>query len=152
MTFERTASENKDFLNLVALLDEDLARRDGEDHAFYAQFDTLDHIKNVVVGYQGNYAVGCGALQHRSELLGSGQRLKLAELAAAKSQGRRVLPAKVPDLADDDVVIARVHQLVNGAIEPGHARVQSQALAGLPVNRHARKALGHGTFGKLVGY
>lgn len=63
MTFERTTSDNEDFLSLVALLDQDLAIRDGEDHAFYAQFDTLDHIKNVVVGYQGNYAIGCGAFK-----------------------------------------------------------------------------------------
>ncbi|WP_296683745.1 GNAT family N-acetyltransferase [Flavobacterium sp.] len=63
MTFERTTSDNKNFLSLVALLDEDLAIRDGEDHAFYAQFDTLDHIKNVVVGYQDNYVVGCGAFK-----------------------------------------------------------------------------------------
>lgn len=63
MIFERTTSDNDDFLNLVTLLDEDLAIRDGEDHAFYAQFDTLDHIKNVVVCYQGKIAVGCGAFK-----------------------------------------------------------------------------------------
>ena len=63
MTFERTTSDNENFLSLVALLDEDLAIRDGEDHAFYAQFDTLDHIKNVVVGYQGSHAIGCGAFK-----------------------------------------------------------------------------------------
>lgn len=63
MTFERTTSDNENFLSLVTLLDEDLAIRDGDDHAFYAQFDTLDHIKNVVVGYQGKIAVGCGAFK-----------------------------------------------------------------------------------------
>ena len=62
MTFERTTSDNETFLSLVALLDEDLAIRDGEDHAFYAQFDTLDHIKNVVVGHHRNHAGGCGAV------------------------------------------------------------------------------------------
>ncbi len=40
-----------------------MAIRDGEDHAFYAQFDTLDHIKNVVVGYHHDHAVGCGAFK-----------------------------------------------------------------------------------------
>ena len=63
MTFQRITSDNDDFLNLVTLLDEDLAIRDGEDHAFYAQFDTLDHIKNVVVGYHRDHAVGCGAFK-----------------------------------------------------------------------------------------
>ncbi|MBP6424370.1 MAG: GNAT family N-acetyltransferase [Flavobacterium sp.] len=63
MTFQRITSDNDDFLNLVTLLDEDLAIRDGEDHAFYAQFDTLNHIKNVVVGYHRDHAVGCGAFK-----------------------------------------------------------------------------------------
>ena len=34
MTFQRTTSDDSNFLHLVALLDEDLAIRDGEDHAF----------------------------------------------------------------------------------------------------------------------
>lgn len=63
MTFQRTTSDDSNFLHLVALLDEDLAIRDGEDHAFYAQFDTLDHIKNGIVCYHGNLAVGCGAFK-----------------------------------------------------------------------------------------
>ncbi|MEY4963087.1 MAG: hypothetical protein RLZZ323_406 [Bacteroidota bacterium] len=63
MTFQRTTSNDEDFLNLVELLDEDLAICDGEDHAFYAQFDTVEHIKNVVVCYQGELAVGCGAFK-----------------------------------------------------------------------------------------
>ena len=63
MNCTRTSSANLDFLSLVALLDEDLAIRDGEDHAFYAQFDTLDHIKNSIVCYHGDLAVGCGAFK-----------------------------------------------------------------------------------------
>ena len=63
MTFQRTTSDDSNFLHLVALLDEDLAIRDGEDHAFYAQFDTLDHIKNSIVCYHGDLAVGCGAFK-----------------------------------------------------------------------------------------
>ena len=63
MTFQRTTSDNDDFINLVTLLDEDLAIRDGEDHAFYAQFDTLENIKNVVVSFHGNHTVGCGAFK-----------------------------------------------------------------------------------------
>ena len=63
MNCTRTSSANLDFLSLVALLDEDLAIRDGEDHAFYAQFDTLDHIKNSIVCYYGDLAVGCGAFK-----------------------------------------------------------------------------------------
>jgi GNAT superfamily N-acetyltransferase len=48
---------------LVALLDKDLAVRDGEDHAFYAQFNKVDAIKEVIVAYHDGNPVGCGAIK-----------------------------------------------------------------------------------------
>lgn len=59
----RTDSVNPDFLKLVALLDEELSQRDGDVHPFYAQFNTLNTIRNVVVAYVGGEAVGCGAFR-----------------------------------------------------------------------------------------
>lgn len=59
----RTDSDNADFLQLVALLDEDLALRDGAEHAFYAQFNKTTLLKNVVVAYDGETPVGCGAFK-----------------------------------------------------------------------------------------
>lgn len=63
VTLRRTSSENSDFIQLIKLLDADLAIRDGEDHAFYAQFNTLDHIKNVEIAYGNSSAIGCGAIK-----------------------------------------------------------------------------------------
>ncbi len=62
-TIKRTTTENKDFKKLVLLLDQDLAIRDGEDHSFYAQFDKLEKINNVLVCYQNDIATGCGAFK-----------------------------------------------------------------------------------------
>jgi len=59
----RTDSENVDFTSLVVLLDQDLAIRDGDEHAFYAQFNKTNHIKNVVLAYDGKHAIGCGAFR-----------------------------------------------------------------------------------------
>jgi GNAT superfamily N-acetyltransferase len=59
----RTDSDNEDFRALVVLLDKDLAVRDGDDHAYYAQFNKIDKIKNVVVAYRDGEAVGCGAFK-----------------------------------------------------------------------------------------
>lgn len=59
----RTNSEDKDFIELVRHLDCDLAERDGEDHSFYAQFNTVDEIKHVVIVYENNFAISCGALK-----------------------------------------------------------------------------------------
>jgi pyrroloquinoline quinone (PQQ) biosynthesis protein C len=51
MKLIRTNSENPDFQSLVVLLDRDLKIRDGDEHEFYAQFNKIDSIKNVVVAY-----------------------------------------------------------------------------------------------------
>jgi len=63
LTLIRVDSDQADFRKLVALLDQDLAVRDGDEHAFYAQFNKVDTIKEVVVAYQNNNAVGCGAIK-----------------------------------------------------------------------------------------
>ncbi|WP_293310749.1 GNAT family N-acetyltransferase [Pedobacter sp. UBA5917] len=63
ITLIRTDSDNTDFRQLVALLDQDLAVRDGNDHAFYAQFNKVDAIKEVIVAYQNNLPVACGAIK-----------------------------------------------------------------------------------------
>ncbi len=59
----RTNSDNKDFRMLVDMLDEDLALRDGEEHAFYDQFNKIANLQNVVVGYLNNAPVACGAFK-----------------------------------------------------------------------------------------
>ena len=61
--FTRTDSDNTDFQNLVALLDADLATRDGEEHAFYAQFNKIATIRNAIVCYLDDKAIGCGAFR-----------------------------------------------------------------------------------------
>jgi putative acetyltransferase len=62
-TIKRTTSSDNDFQKLVTLLDKDLAIRDGDEHAFYAQFNKTVNIKNVVVSYIHEEAVGCGAFK-----------------------------------------------------------------------------------------
>ena len=59
----RTNSDNVDFIDLVKYLDADLAIRDGSEHTFYAQFNKIDKIKYVVIAYQDNKPVGCGAIK-----------------------------------------------------------------------------------------
>ena len=60
---KRTTSDDADFINLVILLDQDLKIRDGLEHFFFAQFNKLDSIRNVVVYYSDNNPVGCGAFK-----------------------------------------------------------------------------------------
>lgn len=63
MNLVRTNSENLDFVGLVQLLDAYLAVQDGEEHAFYDQFNKIDTLQNVVICYAENVAVGCGAFK-----------------------------------------------------------------------------------------
>ncbi|HMI08083.1 MAG TPA: GNAT family N-acetyltransferase [Flavobacterium sp.] len=65
--FLRTDSDNADFRGLVTLLDHYLAVMDGEEHAFYAQYNKSDAIKEVVVAYQNGKPAGCGAIKKYSD-------------------------------------------------------------------------------------
>lgn len=62
----RTNSDHPDFVSLVRLLDADLARRDGEEHSFYSQFNAIAKLKYVVVAYEKDKAVGCGAIKEQA--------------------------------------------------------------------------------------
>jgi putative acetyltransferase len=59
----RTTSQNTDFQVLVRLLDAYLREVDGDDHAYYAQFNKIDALQYVVVAYREHEAVGCGAIK-----------------------------------------------------------------------------------------
>jgi GNAT superfamily N-acetyltransferase len=62
----RTDSNNEDFIGLVNLLDQELAERDGEEHAFYDQFNKVINIKHVVVAYDNYNPISCGAIKELS--------------------------------------------------------------------------------------
>lgn len=59
----RTTRDDPHFLKLVEALDQELAVVDGEDHAFYSQYNTLGQLGWTVVAYQNGLPVGCGALK-----------------------------------------------------------------------------------------
>ena len=61
ITVTRTTSNNPDFEKLVIELDAVLAILDGEDHAFYAQFNKSSALKNAIIAYENETAVGIGA-------------------------------------------------------------------------------------------
>lgn len=59
----RTSSENPEFKKLVVQLDAILKILDGDEHEFFAQFNGIENIKNVVVYQIDNKAVACGAIK-----------------------------------------------------------------------------------------
>lgn len=66
INLKRTNSANPDFIELVKLLDADLAVRDGKDHSFYNQFNKIDMIRHAVVSYENDYPIACGAIKEFS--------------------------------------------------------------------------------------
>lgn len=61
--FIKTDSQHPDFIELVKHLDADLAKTDGEEHTFYNQFNKIDLIKHVIVVYENEKPLACGALK-----------------------------------------------------------------------------------------
>ncbi|GGC89999.1 N-acetyltransferase [Flavobacterium lutivivi] len=61
ITIKRTTSGSEDFEKLVVQLDKYLAILDGDDHAFYAQFNKSSLLKNAMVYYENNQPIAIGA-------------------------------------------------------------------------------------------
>lgn len=67
MNILRTDSANTDFQTLVKLLDATLSEHNGENDDFFAQFNTIDTIKNCIVVYIDDIPAACGAFKPFSE-------------------------------------------------------------------------------------
>ena len=60
---KRTSSSETDFQHLVSELDGELSKRNGETNEFFAQYNKIDQIKNVIIATIDNKPVGCGAIK-----------------------------------------------------------------------------------------
>ena len=61
MNLIRATSDNSDFQYLVVQLDAYLRILDGDDHEFYAQINKSNLLKNALICYENEIAVGIGA-------------------------------------------------------------------------------------------
>ena len=59
----RTTAKNQDFVALVKELDASLADADGDEHAFYNQFNSIRELDHVVVAYAEGKPAACGAIK-----------------------------------------------------------------------------------------
>ncbi len=89
--FVLTNSENKDFIDLVTLLDKDLKIRDGDDHEFYHQFNNIDVIKHTIVLYYKAKAIGCGALKEYDSKTMEVKRMYILEDHRNKGLASKIL-------------------------------------------------------------
>jgi putative acetyltransferase len=91
ITVTRTDSDDADFQALVKLLDAELARRDGADHGFYAQFNKIDKIRHAVVCYENGQLMGCGAVKAFSDEAMEVKRMYVSPDGRKKGIATRVL-------------------------------------------------------------
>jgi putative acetyltransferase len=75
LTLTRTTSDNPDFRNFIVLLDQSLKENDGDDHAFFAQFNKVDSINEVIVAYKDGIAAGCGAIKPYTQTIAEVKRM-----------------------------------------------------------------------------
>ena len=87
----RTDSANPDFIDLVRRLDAELAIRDGDDHAFYAQFNKIDRIRYAVVAYAQGRPVGCGAIKEYEPAVMEIKRVYVSPENRGKGIAARIL-------------------------------------------------------------
>lgn len=87
----RTDSDNIDFIHLVKYLDAELAILDGDEHEFYAQLNKTDKIKHVIVAYEDDKPVSCGAIREYSPTITEVKRMYTLPEYRGKGLATKVL-------------------------------------------------------------
>ncbi len=91
LKIHRTDSDNLSFIGLVKQLDADLAIRDGKDHSFYAQYNGIDAIRHVVIAFENDEPVACGAIKEYEEDIMEIKRMYTSPQHRGKNIGSMVL-------------------------------------------------------------
>lgn len=93
MEIKRTTKADPHFQELVQLLDAELAKRDGEENLFYAQFNGITELKHAIVLYLEDQPIGCGAFKPFDEQSVEVKRMYVRENARGKGIAGQVLSA-----------------------------------------------------------
>lgn len=91
MKLLRTDSQHPDFVYLVARLDALLAELDGEEHAFYNRLNNIDKLKQVVIAYDDDKPVGCGAIREHAPHIMEVKRMYTLEDHRGKGIATKIL-------------------------------------------------------------
>jgi len=89
----KTTPDHKDFKFLVSKLDAYLAIQDGDDHAFYNQYNSTDTIKHVILCYDDNNVVGCGTFKPVSATTVEIKRMYTEPSARGKGIATKIVKA-----------------------------------------------------------
>lgn len=87
---KRTEAGNKDFLDLVNQLNDELKERDGDEYSFFSQFNKVDTTFHVVVAYEDGKAAGCGAIKPFDE-----ETTELKRMYTSRESRRKGVASKI---------------------------------------------------------
>lgn len=120
ITIKRTASDNPDFEKLVKPLDAYLTVLDGDDHAFYAQYNKSSLLKNAVVCYEDAIPVGIGAFKEFEPSVAEMKRMYTLPEQRGKGIAYRILT--------ELETWAKEEGYVTAILETGHKQVDAIGL------------------------
>ncbi|MGV3617434.1 MAG: GNAT family N-acetyltransferase [Fimbriimonas sp.] len=87
----RTDSDHPDFIRLYGKLTEFLAVLNGDQDTFYAQFNRVDGLPTVVLAYQEDIPIGCGAFRANGDGTVEIKRMYVEPAARGQGAGAAVL-------------------------------------------------------------
>lgn len=93
MYLKHCDNSSLDFQVLVTKLDAELAIRDGDDHAFYHQFNGIESLDHVIIAYDKGQPVGCGAFKTRNNQQVEIKRMFVLTAARKKGYASAILTA-----------------------------------------------------------
>lgn len=86
----RTDSNNEDFKNLTRLFDEFLIEIDGDEKDFFAQYNQI-YLDNVLICYENEVALGCGAIKEYESNKGEIKRMFVLPEGRGKGIASKIL-------------------------------------------------------------
>src|SRR3972149_1397799 len=92
----RTDSKNADFIELVKLLNKDIFERDKTAHSRFGKYNTIEKLNYVVVIYDNNLPVGCGAIKEFDDTTTEIKRM----FVKADFRGKTFAPMILQELED----------------------------------------------------
>jgi putative acetyltransferase len=91
IVLKRILPSNRDFRNLVNMLNSELAFYNGEDNDFYMQYNLIKDLHHAVVAYYKGEPAGCGAIRRYSAETAEIKRMYVKDDARGKGIGRKIL-------------------------------------------------------------
>ena len=115
MKLLKTNSNNSDFQKLTRLFDDYLVEIDGDEKDFFAQYNQI-YIDNVIVCYEDEIAVGCGAFKEYEPTVAEIKRMFVLPEKRGKGIASTVLNALeiwAKENGFQDAILETSNQLTN---------------------------------------